>query len=99
MACVRVHRWRARLREHAGLDDAAPGGNPVHRLLAWEEEAILELIERWGPTDRSHRKLAHRGSYTGKVFVSASTVLRVAAKHQVCVQQFGRREEGDDLMT
>ena len=32
---------------------------------AWEEQAILDLIEQWGPTDRSHRKLAHRGSYTG----------------------------------
>ena len=33
--------------------------------------------------DRSHRKLAHRGSYTGQVFVSPSTVLRVALKHKV----------------
>jgi transposase InsO family protein len=55
----------------------------VHRLLTWEEDAILELIEDWGPIDRSHRKLAHRGSYTGTVFVSPSSVLRVAAAHQV----------------
>jgi transposase InsO family protein len=80
---VRAHRWRARLRDHGTLTDLAPGGNPVHRLLAWEEDAILALIEDWGPIDRSHRKLAHRGSYTGKVFVSPSSVLRVAAKHQV----------------
>ncbi len=33
--------------------------------------------------DRSHRKLAHRGSYTGTVFVSPSTVLRVSEKHHV----------------
>jgi putative transposase len=33
--------------------------------------------------DLSHRKLAHRGSYIGKVFVSPSTVLRVALKHRV----------------
>lgn len=33
--------------------------------------------------DRSHRKLAHRGSYTGTVFVSPSTLLRVALKHRV----------------
>jgi hypothetical protein len=79
----RVHRWRGRLREHGTLVERAPGGNPVHRLLAWEEAEILDLIERWGPTDRSHRKLAHRGSYTGVVFVSPSSVLRVAAKHQV----------------
>jgi transposase InsO family protein len=79
----RVHRWRARLRVHGTLVDRAPGGNPVHRLLAWEEAAILDLIEEWGVIDRSHRKLAHRGSYTGRVFVSPSSVLRVAAKHEV----------------
>ena len=83
VADVRVHRWRARLREHGTVVDRAPGGNPVHRLLAWEEAAILELIERWGPIDRSHRKLAHRGSYTGTVFVSPSSVLRIAANHEV----------------
>lgn len=80
---VRVHRWRARLRETGSLEDQAPGGGAVHSLLEWEEQAILELIETWGPVDRSHRKLAHRGSYTGTVFVSPSTVLRVALKHQV----------------
>ena len=52
-------------------------------LLASEERAILDLIEEWGWVDRSHRKLAHRGSYTGMVFVSPSTLLRVALKHQV----------------
>jgi hypothetical protein len=33
--------------------------------------------------DLSHRKLAHRGSCVGAVFVSPSTVLRVALKHKV----------------
>jgi putative transposase len=42
------------------------------------KQAILELIEQWGWVDRSHRKLAHRGSYVGHVLVSPSTVLRVA---------------------
>jgi putative transposase len=83
IADVRVHRWRARLRDLGTLVDRAPGGNPVHRLLAWEEDAILQLIEDWGLVDRSHRKLAHRGSYLGKVWVSPSSVRRVAAKHQV----------------
>jgi putative transposase len=55
----------------------------VHAILDWEEQAILDLIETWGWVDRSHRKLAHRGSYTETVFVSPSTVLRVALKHQV----------------
>ena len=79
----RAHRWRARLRETGTLEDRGPGGGAVHGLLEWEEQAILELIETWGWVDRSHRKLAHRGSYTGQVFVSPSTVLRVALKHQV----------------
>jgi len=55
----------------------------VHGLLEWEEQAILALIETWGPVDRSHRKLAHRGSYTGAVFVSPSTLLRIALTHRV----------------
>ncbi len=80
---VRVHRWRARLLHVGTLVDRAPGGNPVHRLLDWEVQAILELIEEWGPVDRSHRKLAHRGSYTDTVFVAPSTLRRVAEKHQV----------------
>jgi putative transposase len=83
VADVRVHRWRARLREHGSLEDRAPVGAVVHRILPWEERAILELIEEWGWVDRSHRKLAHRGSYTGTVFVSPSTLLRVALRHQV----------------
>jgi putative transposase len=70
VADVRVHRWRARLREHGTVEDRAPGGNPVHRLLGWEEDAILELIEQWGAIDLSHRKIAHRGSYTGTTRVS-----------------------------
>jgi putative transposase len=80
---VRVHRWRGRLREHGTLDDRPPVGNPVHRILPWEEQAILDLIEQWRWVDRSHRKLAHRGSYTGSVFVSPSTLLRVALRHRV----------------
>jgi putative transposase len=83
LADVRVHRWRARLAETGALEDLPPGGNPVHRILDWEEQAILDLIEQWGEVDRSHRKLAHRGSYIGTVFVAPSTLLRVALKHQV----------------
>ena len=83
VADVRVHRWRARLAETGALEDLPPGGNPVHRILDWEEQAILELIEQWGEVDLSHRKLAHRGSYIGTVFVAPSTLLRVALKHQL----------------
>ncbi len=83
LADSRAHHWRARLREAGTLADGRPGGGAVHGLLAWEEQAILDLIETWGPVDRSHRKLAHRGSYTGVVFVSPSTVLGVALKNRV----------------
>lgn len=83
LADVRAHRWRARLRETGTLADRDPGGGAVHGLLGWEEQAILDLIEQWGWVDRSHRKLAHRGSYTGTVFVSPSTLLRVALKNRV----------------
>jgi putative transposase len=74
---VRAHRWRARRRTVGTLEDLAPGGNPVHRILSWERQAVLELVEEWGPTDRTHRKLAYRGSYLGRVFVSPSTLLRI----------------------
>ena len=74
---VRAHRWRARRRKVGTLEDLAPGGNPVHRILAWERQAVLALVEEWGPTDRTHRKLAYRGSYLGRVFVSPSTLLRI----------------------
>jgi transposase InsO family protein len=85
VADVRVWRWRARLAGVGTLEDLAPIGAAVHRLLAWEEQAILDIIETWGPVDVSYRKLAHRGSYQHLVWVSPSTLARVAAKHQVTV--------------
>ena len=36
-----------------------------------------DIAERWGAVDRSHRKLAHRGSYEQLVWVSPSTFRRV----------------------
>jgi hypothetical protein len=72
---VHAHRWIAR-RARGELVDKTPGGSPMHGLLGWEAEQILALFEEWGETDRSHRKLAHRGSYLGRVWVSPSTVRR-----------------------
>ena len=75
---VRLGRWRERRDAGRSLADAPPGpAEALHGLLAWERAAILELFDDWGETDRSHRKLAHRGSRLDKVFVSESTVLRV----------------------
>jgi transposase InsO family protein len=83
----RVHRWRARRRQLGTLVDRAPGGNPVHGLLPAEVEAVLAVAEQWGPVDRSHRKLAHRGSYTNTVWVSPSTFRRVLAAHGLVVPE------------
>jgi putative transposase len=73
---MRAARWVDR-RATDRLDDLPAGGNPLHGLLSWEREAIVELFETWGEVDRSHRKLAHRGSRIEVVHVSASTVRRV----------------------
>jgi putative transposase len=73
---MRAARWVDR-RANDRLDDLPSGGNPLHGLLGWEREAIVELFETWGEVDRSHRKLAHRGSRIEVVHVSASTVRRV----------------------
>jgi transposase InsO family protein len=74
---TRLMRWQAR----AGLgrlEDAKPGPEvPLHAILGWERKAICMLAEQWGEVDRSHRKLAHRGSRLNLVHVSESTVLRV----------------------
>jgi hypothetical protein len=74
---MRLLRWQH--RAGAGrLDDAKPGPDQaVHALLDWERAAIVKVAEEWGAIDRSHRKLAHRGSRLGVVHASESTVLRV----------------------
>ena len=77
----RVHRWRAQHRVHGTLVDRAPGGNPMHGILPGEIETILAVAEQWGQVDRSHRKLAHRGSYESLVWVAPSTFRRVLAAH------------------
>lgn len=70
--------WHAR-RAAGRLNDLPPGGNPVHGILPCERAAIITLFERWGRIDRSHRKLAYRGSRLDLVHVSESTLLRVLA--------------------
>ena len=53
----------------------------MHGLLQAEVEQIIGLFHEWGEVDRSHRKLAHRGSYLGRVWVSPSSVHRVLEAH------------------
>jgi transposase InsO family protein len=59
----------------------------VHGLRPEEITEILGLFERWGEIDRSHRKLAHRGSYTNTVWVSPATVRRVLAAHGLVLKR------------
>ncbi len=72
----RAGRWLRR-RDAGRLADGKPGGGPLHGILAEEAAAILALFEELGQVDRSHRKLAHRGSYLGRFWCSPSTVRRV----------------------
>jgi len=44
---------------------------------------ILAVAREFKDIDRSHRKLAHRGSYEGRVWVSPSTFRRVLAANDV----------------
>jgi putative transposase len=78
----RVRRWQAR-RVAGALQDRSAGGGAVHGLLDEEVEQILELAEEWGELDRSHRKLAHRGSRLGRVWVSPASVYRVLVAHDL----------------
>ena len=59
----------------------------MHGLRPEEVSEIVELFEAWGDVDRSHRKLAHRGSYLGLVWVSPATVRRVLAAHGLVLKR------------
>jgi putative transposase len=74
---VRAYRWLERRRD-GELADRRPG-SALHGLLDDEVAEIVALYHEWGEVDRSHRKLAHRGSYLGRVWVSPSSVRRVLA--------------------
>lgn len=74
----RAYRWMGR-RELGELQDRSPGGSPMHGLLDDEVAEIVTLHHEWGEIDRSHRKLAYRGSYTNRIWVSPSSVRRVLA--------------------
>lgn len=87
----RVRRWTRRARHaHAnhgadgagGLVDARPGAS-VNALTPDEVDAVLAGFDTWGEQDRSHRRLAHRGSYEGAFWVSPSTVRRVLNDHDL----------------
>jgi putative transposase len=92
IAHTRLLRWAARALEDR-LADAKPGPDvAVHALLDSEREAICKLAEDWAEIDRSHRKLAHRGSRLGLVHVSESTVWRVLVAAGVILPASPARE-------
>jgi transposase InsO family protein len=82
----RAWRWYER-REAGRLEDHRSGAGAVHGLLASERAAIIALFDAWGEIDRSHRKLAHRGSYEGVVWVSPATVRRVLAANGLILRR------------
>ena len=87
----RVADWRARART-GRLADLPCGGGAVHGLLEPERAAIIELFEVWAGVDRSHRKLAARGSRLQLVHVSASTMHRVLNAEGLVLQGPPARE-------
>ena len=79
----RLERWRRRVADGGGLDDAAPGGSPVHGLTPDEQDEIVAVFNEWGDIDRSHRKLAHRGSWLGRFWADPCTVRRVLERRDL----------------
>jgi putative transposase len=87
----RVADWRTRAGAER-LSDLTCGGGAVHGLLDTERAAIVELFEAWAGIDRSHRKLAARGSRLDLVHVSASTMHRVLGAEGLVLQGPPARE-------
>jgi putative transposase len=87
----RAADWQARQRLDR-LEDLAPGGGAMHGLLEHERTAIVTLFETWAQIDRSHRKLAARGSRLELVHVAPSTVLRVLQAENLLLPGLPARE-------
>ncbi len=79
----RLERWRRRIDTGVGLADRASGGHPTHGITPAEEAEIVAVFHEWSGTDRSHRKLAHRGSWLGRFWCDPSTVRRVLARREL----------------
>lgn len=74
------------------LADLPCGGGAVHGLLEAERSAIVDMFDAWAGIDRSHRKLAARGSRLKLVHASASTVQRVLTAEGLVLQGPAPRE-------
>lgn len=92
---ARLLRWAHRASVDR-LDDAKPGLDvPAHALLEDERTAIVKVADEWAALDRSHRKLAHRGSRLGLFYASESTVLRVLLDEGIHLPDRPAREPRD----
>ena len=78
----RYRYWIRRQDSGKNLDDGRPGASPG-ALMPCEVEAIVKAFETFVDKDFSHRRLAHRGSYNGLFWASASTVRRVLSDHDL----------------
>lgn len=89
---ARLLRWGHRAVVDR-LADAKPGLDvPLHALLEEERAAIVKVAEDWAEIDRSHRKLAHRGSRLELFYAAESTVLRVLTAEGIYLPERGARE-------
>ncbi len=79
----RLQRWRCRVAAGVGLDDEPPGGSALHALTPQEAEEIVAVFDEWAEVDRSHRKLAHRGSWLDRFWADPSTVRRVLERRDL----------------
>ncbi len=74
----RVVRWRSKKENGQSLRNLKPGPKqPVHRLLAEEKEAVLQMAKKEEYADLSHRILAVIAWDLGIFFVSFSSVYRI----------------------
>lgn len=75
---LRARRWALR-RDAANLDDRAPGGNPP--TVCWSKMSPRSSLSTTSGATLTapNRKLAHRGSYPGRVWVSPASVRPVLA--------------------
>ncbi len=74
----RVVRWRSKKENGQSLRNLKPGPKqPVHRLLAEEKEAVLQMAKKEEYADLSHRILAVTAWDLGIFFVSFSSVYRI----------------------
>jgi len=87
----RAAGWHDRRRVDR-LEDLPAGGGAVHGLLEHERAAIVTLFEGWGEVDRSHRKLAARGSRLEVMHVAPSTVLRILQAENLALPGHPARE-------